>query len=94
MRHILTKQIRILNGIGSFLLMLLGFSCSEEPDEYGTPYAIYQIKGRVEEANQEANQENIPDIRLTGIFGENDTCAVSKTDADGSFKKKKNETAD
>ncbi len=91
MRHILTKQIRILNGIGSFLLMLLGFSCStEEPDEYGTPYATYQIKGRVEEANQ----ENIPDIRLTGIFGENDTCAVSKTDADGSFKKKKNETAD
>ena len=81
MKHILTKRLRFLNGIGSFLLMLLGFGCSTEVVEYGTPHATFQIKGRVETANQ----EGIPNIQLTSIFGENDTCAVTKTETDGSF---------
>ena len=81
MKRIITKRLRFLNGIGSFLLMLLGFGCSTEVVEYGTPNATFQIKGRVETANQ----EGIPNIQLTSIFGENDTCAVTKTETDGSF---------
>lgn len=81
MKHILTKRLRFLNGIGSFLLMLLGFGCSAGVEEYGTPYATFQIKGRV----GTANQEGIPNIQLASIFGENDTSAVTKTETDGSF---------
>lgn len=81
MKHIITKRLRFLNGIGSSLLMLLGFSCSAGVQEYGTPRATFQIKGRV----VTDNQEGIPNIQLTGIFGENDTCTVTKTETDGSF---------
>lgn len=82
MKHILTKQLRILNEIGSLLLMLLGFGCSTGVQEYGTPRATFQIKGRV----VTDNQEGIPNIQLTGIFGKYDTCTVTKTETDGSFK--------
>ena len=81
MKHILTKRLRFLNGIGSFLLMLLGFSCSAGVEEYGTPYATFQIKGRVETANQ----EGIPNIQLASILGEHETCTVTKTETTGSF---------
>ncbi|MCD8094241.1 MAG: radical SAM-associated putative lipoprotein [Bacteroides sp.] len=59
-RNLLILGNKVLSGA----LALLGFaSCSsggEAPDEYGSPYAKYEIKGKVVDTEQEA----VPDARI------------------------------
>lgn len=81
------------------LLSLLGFSCSEvdsdneSAEEYGVPYATFEIKGKV----QDQTGQSIPDIQIqiaTGMknypgfisTGKYDTIPeIIKTDSRGEF---------
>ena len=87
--HLLTfKIITVMGKIIKFLLICLGFKSLTACDveiwngtvEYGTPYAEYEVKGRV----SDAEGTPIQGIRVSmGEEGSLDSVAV--TDADGRF---------
>lgn len=85
-RLFLTGTNKLLAG----LLTLLGFSVTscEPTDEYGSPYATYEIKGKV--VNEEGTA--IPDIQVVisapNVYGEEDMFAYRdtlSTDKQGQF---------
>ena len=52
-----SKWLKVFNGLLSSVLALLGYSCNvlgETPDEYGTPYARYEVKGKVTDKESQA----------------------------------------
>lgn len=55
-----SKWLKVFNGLLSSVLALLGYSCNvlgETPDEYGTPYARYEVKGKVTDKESQAAVE-------------------------------------
>lgn len=59
--------LKTANWLSASMLVLLGFSCSNENEgdgplvcEYGTPYAQYQLKGKV----QDTKGNPVPDIQI------------------------------
>jgi len=57
------KLIKTYNAIIAALLAILGFSCySESMSEYGTPDAIFTIKGKV---SSKETQQPVENIRVT-----------------------------
>ncbi len=87
-----SKWLKVFNGLLSSVLALLGYSCNvlgETPDEYGTPYARYEVKGKV---TDKENQSAVEGARVivkplsyeTGIASpyNNDTVY---TDNDGNY---------
>lgn len=85
------KAMSFYSKIISFCLVLLGFSCKDDPvDEYGVPSARYKVRGQVVSA--EKGKEAIPNIQVVmieyepnkpeEIYFDGDTV---KTDANGGF---------
>ncbi|WP_297906911.1 radical SAM-associated putative lipoprotein [uncultured Parabacteroides sp.] len=98
MKRMHLKLLKKANYILASLLMLLGFSCSNEEGggscEYGTPYANFQIKGKV----VDTNENPIPNAQIR--INQNDADVYSygwlhtdtiKTDANGEFEWKKSD---
>ena len=84
------KIITVMGKIIKFLLICLGFksltACDVEiwngPAEYGTPYAEYEVKGRVSDA------EGTPIQGIRVSMGESQSSyldSVAVTDAEGRF---------
>ena len=78
------------------ILLLLGFSScdSEQPVAYGQPYATYNLKGKV----VDAQKQPIPDIEVKIKIGRGDVyynqIASLKTNSSGEFSFKENLTAE
>ena len=65
------RSLHWINCLLSGLLGLLGFSCDgigETPDEYGTPWATYQFRGRV----LDASNQPIGNLRVKAIPANDD----------------------
>ena len=88
MKTFYNRSLHWINYLLGSLLGLLGFSCDgigETPDEYGTPWATYQFRGRV----LDASNQPIGNLRVKAIPANDDMalCArdTTRTDAEGNF---------
>ena len=80
------KTVTVMGKIIKFLLICLGFksvvACHGTTEEYGTPYAEYEVKGRVSDA------EGTPISGIRVSMGESQDSymdSVAVTDAEGRF---------
>ena len=80
------KTVTVMGKIIKFLLICLGFksvvACQGTTEEYGTPYAEYEVKGRVSDA------EGTPIQGIRVSMGESKGSymdSVAVTDAEGRF---------
>ena len=71
MKTFYNRSLNWINYLLGSLLGLLGFSCDgigETPDEYGTPWATYQFKGRA----LDASNQPINNLRVKAIPSNSD----------------------
>ena len=73
MKTFYNRSLNWINYLLGCLLGLLGFSCDgegigETPDEYGTPWATYQFKGRA----LDASNQPINNLRVKAIPSNSD----------------------
>ena len=90
MKTFYNRSLNWINYLLGCLLGLLGFSCDGEgigktPDEYGTPWATYQFRGRV----LDASNQPIGNLRVKAIPANDDMALyardTTRTDAEGAF---------
>ncbi len=88
MKTFYNRSLNWINYLLGCLLGLLGFSCDgigETPDEYGTPWATYQFRGRV----LDASNQPIGNLRVKAIPANDDMALyardTTRTDAEGAF---------
>lgn len=100
MKKLNRSILRRINYCIGFILSLLGVSCvglvpeygpapidplGPFEDAYGTPYAEFQISGRIENAQKQAIKGIEVSIRENNNYYNPDPLAKDTTDADGSF---------
>ena len=85
MKTFYNRSLNWINFLLGSLLGLLGFSCDgigETPDEYGTPWATYQFKGRALDAsNQPINNLRVKAIPSNSDLDIDEIRDTTRTDA-------------
>lgn len=83
------KLKKVLNRIAAFMLVVLGFSsCGNDgddpiPDEYGTPFATYQLKGKI--TDQDGKPLNGIQVQLCLSGVKDNPISPLNTDEDGNY---------